>query len=525
MAKLCLKKPSKRQSCRKRYKIEKKIREHNRKKRREAKKSARKPSKKLIHIPNICPFKESILNDAKEYKDYKEKEKQIIREQLMEERANQAPKDLQELVGLAQSKHTELGNGGEDNGLNQKECSDKHKSFYREFQKVVAAADVILEVVDSRDPLGTRCPTVEKSVKEAGNGKRLVLVLNKADLVPRDVLQQWLKYLRRFVPCIPFKSSTQKQNHKLGRMKMMKKQEIQKGGISIGAEGLTSLLGNYTRNKGIKTSIRVGVVGLPNVGKSSLINTLKRNKSCKVGAVPGVTRTLQEIHLDSKIKLLDCPGLAFAGKSDPHAALKNAVLSSDYMDPAEMVIARAQKAQLMKLYLVPSFNSTTEFLTSLAKRYGRFKKGGVPDLQASAKIIVDDWNSGKIEYHTKPPEDVNNYEISSSIVTEEVAEFNLDDYDKTVFKEEDDKMEIADENEEAVKGDNLVVSVNLKKKNRRGKGKKSEPREKTDSLFKLEGNQRLNKIKKLEMKKLKKQKARNERKVKDLTHKIQTTSL
>lgn len=51
------------------------------------------------------------------------------------------------------------------------------------------------------------------------------------------------------------------QNRKLGNRKLMKKHEIQSGGVSTGAEGLTSLLGNYTRNKDIKTSIRVGLVG------------------------------------------------------------------------------------------------------------------------------------------------------------------------------------------------------------------------------------------------------------------------
>lgn len=81
------------------------------------------------------------------------------------------------------------------------------------------------------------------------------------DLVPRETLDKWLKYLRRSAPCIPFKSSTQSQKNKLGRRRMFAKQDIKSGSICIGAESLTSLLGNYTRNKGIKTSIRVGIVG------------------------------------------------------------------------------------------------------------------------------------------------------------------------------------------------------------------------------------------------------------------------
>lgn len=65
---------------------------------------------------------------------------------------------------------------------------------------------------------GTRCTQVEEAVRESG--KRLVLVLNKADLVPRRNLETWLQYLRRSAPAVPFKASTQDQQHNLGRRKM-----------------------------------------------------------------------------------------------------------------------------------------------------------------------------------------------------------------------------------------------------------------------------------------------------------------
>uniref|UniRef100_A0A665VTJ3 CP-type G domain-containing protein n=1 Tax=Echeneis naucrates TaxID=173247 RepID=A0A665VTJ3_ECHNA len=318
------------------------------------------------------------------------------------------------------------------------ENENSRKAYYREFKKVVEAADVILEVLDARDPLGCRCPQVEQAIIQSGTDKKIVLVLNKIDLVAKEIVGKWIKYLRNEFPTVAFKASTQQQAKNLKRSNVPVTQattELLNSSACVGADCLMKLLGNYCRNLDIKTAITVGVVGFPNVGKSSLINSLKRARACSVGATPGVTKCLQEVHLDKHIKLLDCPGIVMAtSTTDAAMILRNCVKIEQLVDPlppVEAILRRCNKAQIIEHYGVPDFHTALEFLALLAQRQGKLRKGGLPDTDKAAKSVLMDWTGGRISYFTHPPETHTlPTHVSAEIVTEMGKAFDWDELEK-----------------------------------------------------------------------------------------------
>lgn len=162
------------------------------------------------------------------------------------------------------------------------------RRIWGELYKVVDSSDVIVQVLDARNPMGTRCGHLERHIKKDKPFKHVVLLLNKCDLVPNNVAEQWVRVLSKEYPTVAFRASIK---HPFGKRNFI------------------NLLRQFSGHLVKRKTISVGFIGYPNVGKSSVINTLRAKKVCTAAPVPGETKVWQYIALTSKVYLIDCPGI------------------------------------------------------------------------------------------------------------------------------------------------------------------------------------------------------------------------
>ena len=162
------------------------------------------------------------------------------------------------------------------------------KGQTREIKQVIERSDVIVQVLDARDPQGSRCVELEEQIKEGS--KKLIFLLNKIDLVPEDVADQWIAHYKKEKQlCLKFKA--------MGNLKKEgedKDEEMDDAKDESGRTMLMDVLFEYARKfaeKKEQETIAVGVIGYTNSGKSSVINCLKRRAACPTSSNTFLTKT------------------------------------------------------------------------------------------------------------------------------------------------------------------------------------------------------------------------------------------
>lgn len=275
------------------------------------------------------------------------------------------------------------------------------KRIWQELYKVIDCADVVIQVLDARDPDGTRSKFLETHIKTNCPQKHLIFILNKVDLVPNYITKHHVKEISKDYPTLAFHASMTK---------------------SYGKGSLIQLLRQFANLHPEKKQISVGFVGFPNVGKSSIINTLKSKKVCKVAPIPGETKVWQYITLFKRVFLIDCPGIVYPDKKsaleehdgikDLHQeadlVMKGVVRAERLQNPDEyidVILKKLNVKNLMKTYGIAGEDcaSAEKFLRSIAVKRGRLLKGGEPDFRSVAKQVIYDLQRGKLAYYVVPP--------------------------------------------------------------------------------------------------------------------------
>ena len=303
---------------------------------------------------------------------------------------------------------------------------------------LLTRADVLLYVLDARDPAGTRSRAAERAIAAHNAGAvRLILVLNKIDLVPPKALRAWLVRLRQTHPTLPLRASDPAPGART----------YDHGRLTRGATAaaLLKALKAYAARASPHRALTVAVAGFPNVGKSSVVNALaarqgRRSEPAPTGAEAGVTTAVRTVRLDSKLHLLDAPGVVFpsvdedadavmvpvaggggrkkGAEAQARLVLLSALPPKQIVDPVPAVglllkrVAGLPEAeeQVRAFYgLAPLVASggdvTTDFLVQVARKRGRLGKGGVPNLDAAARTVLADWRDGRIGGWVEPPEE------------------------------------------------------------------------------------------------------------------------
>lgn len=263
----------------------------------------------------------------------------------------------------------------------------RSKRVWGELYKVIDSADVLAQVLDARDPMGTRSKTVESYLKKEKPHKQLIFILNKCDLLPPAVVKKWVAVLSPEYPTMAFRANTQNP---------------------FGKGALIKLLSQFKQLHKDKKQISVGFVGYPNVGKSSIINTLKGKKVCNVAPIAGETKVWQYVTLSRKVYLIDCPGVVPPDSNDTETdkVLKGVVRIENIRSPEDhipAVLERVKVEYLENAYRISDWNDHEEFLEKIAFRSGRLLKGGQPDIGTVARMVLNDWQRGNIPYYVRPP--------------------------------------------------------------------------------------------------------------------------
>jgi len=252
-------------------------------------------------------------------------------------------------------------------------------------KEVVRISDIILEILDARFIEETRNLEIEGNILD--KGKILVYVFNKSDLVDvKDLESQIPKWMRPYV----FVSAT--KGIGLGDLKARIKMEAKR------------ILKEWKGKGEEKNRVHVGVIGYPNAGKSSVINFITRKGVARTAKQAGFTKGMQKIRMSEGIVVLDTPGVipdskyTTSSKSFAEDVKVGGRTYSDVKDPEDVVfyLMKEYSDEIEKFYGIDSNGDVEILIEKLGREKNFLRKGGNVDVDRTARLILRDWQEGRI---------------------------------------------------------------------------------------------------------------------------------
>ena len=291
---------------------------------------------------------------------------------------------------------------------NRKEISKVAINWYpghmvktkRQILEDLKLIDIVLELLDARIPVSSQNP----DIKEIVGSKKKIVVLNKCDLAEEKENQKWVKDFENK----GIKAVLTDSNSGVGVQELIRTiKEMAKEGVSKSIQ------------KGrVGKSVRMMILGIPNVGKSSLINRMAKKTSAGVGNKPGFTKQKQWIRVSNEIELLDTPGILWPKFESETVGLHLSVtgtIKDEILEKTQMAFylikwfIQNKEERLLERYKITKEELETitktienpneqvaEIITRIAKKRGAILSGGYIDEERVAGIIIDDFRTGKM---------------------------------------------------------------------------------------------------------------------------------
>ncbi len=255
--------------------------------------------------------------------------------------------------------------------------------------------DVVIELLDSRIPVSSRNPEIQKLTKN----KKKIILLNKCDLSDNNVNQKWVQKLSQEAPTLLTDANSGKGIDKVSKKIDELMQEEKSKQMARGIVNKTT---------------RVMILGIPNVGKSSFINRISKKSRLEVANRPGVTKSKQWIRIGKNQELLDTPGVLWPKFESNEVALNLAftgTIKDDIIERTEVayellkILYKDYKENIEERYKISpeemkeienESNVIYELMKLIARKRGAIIAGGNIDDEKTARIILDDFRNCKL---------------------------------------------------------------------------------------------------------------------------------